>query len=736
MRNLLLLLLLPFFGYSQTTYYFQGGNLNAALSWNDNQGGGGTPATGFTNSNDIFDLNGKSPSTFVTNETIAGQLTNSSATKATIRIGTLETLIVSGTIPSVNNIEINIMVANSKLILSHSGDSNIPEITGNGILEISGAGTKTATASINAHSLILNSTLDMETHQLTGVTGVTNNSSFVTLLSSCTSGLPFPEGLTFPIDFDVVLYAGADQEIPCGDASYSYLSLTGNSTKTISSGKVTIQTAPIAFGLAINPSTALVVPSGMTLDVSGADVILSASASQYAQLLVQGTFTANGSTTVEKEYDLDLSSARWFHRGIGVTGANLDSLPAENGSLVSSSGPNGSIWFWNANNSKWTNPPSLTNNDPKIGYTIFAGNEGGTNFLRVGSGIVKAEGTGVATGTINIPLAYHDGTGGDPLFVGGASGYGWNLIANPYTATYDWDGQTLPSSTSSAVYVWNGTNYSSYVGGSGTNGGSRYIAPGQAFWVQTTATPGGTLDLLPSKLTVAEPVFLKTNLDYVHLQLKKASGQQLDEIAVGFNAAATNGFDGSFDAHKLPNSVGTPNLSADFGNQPLSISRAPSTTTDFPVRLESNGGPQNLMFTIDQTELGSFTTVHIEDLHTGTTVELSNGGSYSFVHTDMDIEDRFVLKFSGSTIGIEEEVLENQVSMSIVDNELFIFNHSDALSLDAVLLDIQGRIITTFETSIASPRTSILLPNLSSGVYIVRYKTNVGHHGLQRISKY
>ena len=142
------------------------------------------------------------------------------------------------------------------------------------------------------------------------------------------------------------------------------------------------------------------------------------------------------------------------------------------------------------------------------------------------------------------------------------------------------------------------------------------------------------------------------------------------------------------------------------------------------------------MFTIDQTELGSFTTVHIEDLHTGTTVELSNGGSYSFVHTDMDIEDRFVLKFSGSTIGIEEEVLENQVSMSIVDDELFIFNHSDALSLDAVLLDIQGRIITTFETGIASPRTSILLPNLSSGVYIVRYKTNEGHHGLQRISKY
>ena len=736
MRNLLILLLLPFFGYSQTTYFFQSGDLNDVANWYSNSNGTGSNPSGFTTTTDIFDLNGKIPNSLATDFTIDGQLTNSSGTKSTITIGTGHTLTVSGRIPSSNNMEINISVANSKLILSHSSPSNIPEISGDGILEISGGGTKTATAPIEVKTLNINGTtsLDMKTYQLTKVSsvGTADPQEFPALRSAFTGGLPFPEGLNFPSNCEVALYAGgADQLIPGAGASYGYLTLTGSSTKTINSGSVTIS----GDGIEINHATALEVPSGTTLNVSGTRVTLSADAPQYAQLLVQGTFTANSNTEVWKEYDLNLSSARWFHMGIGVTGGNLDSLPAENGSLVSSSGNNGSIWFWNASNSKWTNPPSLKSNDPKIGYTIFAGNVGGIDFLRVGSGIVVAEGTGVATGTQNITLAYHDGSGGDLLFGGGVS-EGWNLIANPYTASYDWNGQTLPSNTNNAVYVWDGTQYTSYVNGTGANGGTRYIAPGQAFWVQTTAAPGGTLDLDPSHLTVAEPTFLKTKLDYVHLQLKKASGQQLDEIAVGFNAAATNGFDGSFDAHKLPNSVGIPNLSADFGNQPLSISRAPSTTTDFPVRLESNGGPQNLMFTIDQTELGSFTTVHIEDLHTGTTVELSNGGSYSFVHTDMDIEDRFVLKFSGSTIGIEEEVLENQVSMSIVDNELFIFNHSDALSLDAVLLDIQGRIITTFETGIASPRTSILLPNLSSGVYIVRYKTNEGHHGLQRISKY
>lgn len=721
--------------------------MNSALNWNDAPGGGGVAASNFLDTEAIYDLNGTTPNTLGATLTILGTFANSGSS-VTVAIGTSRTLQLGNSINNAGSIIIDGLGTSSSLTLSRSGDQDIPEITGLAALNLSGGGTKTATAAIETDALLISgasTVLDMSSFQLTDLGSGISFSSDQTIKSAYTGGLPFPEGLniTSPSGYPTIeLNASADQSIPGGGATYPILTLSGSGTKSISSGTVTIIGPTSTRGyLDVKEQTALVVGSGTTLDVSIATVTLYATtASDYGQLLVEGTLTNNVSnTTFVKQHYLDLSAARWIHLGTGLTGADLSTLTETGGSMVLSSTSTGSVWYWDATTSKWTSPASLSGQDPEEGFTIYAGNANGTDFLRVGSGTVAAEGSGVATSTTNVTLSYHDGTDGDPLFSGGASGYGWNLIANPYTATYDWDGQTLPSNTNNAVYVWDGINdqYTSFVSGVSANGGSRYIAPGQAFWVQTTAAPGGTLDLDPAQLTVTEePTMFKTKLDYVHLQLKDASGQQQDEIAVRFNSAATNGFDGSFDAHKLPNGIGIPNLSADFGNQPLSVSTAPATTTSFPVSLEANGGPQNLVFTLNQTELESFTTVYLEDLHTGTTVELSNGGSYSFVHTDLDIEDRFILKFSGSTIGVDEEAIEDAVAMSILNNELVIFNHSEVLSLDATILDIQGRVISSFVSDLESQRTSVALPNLPAGVYFIRYTTNNGKGGVQRISKY
>ncbi|MGB0177440.1 MAG: hypothetical protein ACPF9D_09750, partial [Owenweeksia sp.] len=79
-------------------------------------------------------------------------------------------------------------------------------------------------------------------------------------------------------------------------------------------------------------------------------------------------------------------------------------------------------------------------------------------------------------------------------FVGGSgvsATEGWNLVANPYAAIYDWENQTIPADMSSAIYRFDGTNYSAYTKGAGT--ASRYIAPFQAFFVQLTANNPGNL---------------------------------------------------------------------------------------------------------------------------------------------------------------------------------------------------------------------------------------------------
>ncbi len=65
-----------------------------------------------------------------------------------------------------------------------------------------------------------------------------------------------------------------------------------------------------------------------------------------------------------------------------------------------------------------------------------------------------------------------------------------NLLGNPYAATIDWNSVTKTNNVNVALRVWNPSNrqYSTYNGEYGINGGTRYIGPGQAFFVQSTGS--------------------------------------------------------------------------------------------------------------------------------------------------------------------------------------------------------------------------------------------------------
>ena len=88
----------------------------------------------------------------------------------------------------------------------------------------------------------------------------------------------------------------------------------------------------------------------------------------------------------------------------------------------------------------------------------------------------------VYTGDLDLPVTYT--SHGTP------SGDGWNMAANPYVSAIDWNSANWTKShINNAVYIWNpdAQNFAGYVGGVSVNGGSRYIASSQAFWVQANA---------------------------------------------------------------------------------------------------------------------------------------------------------------------------------------------------------------------------------------------------------
>ncbi|MCF6185776.1 MAG: hypothetical protein L3J56_14350, partial [Bacteroidales bacterium] len=75
---------------------------------------------------------------------------------------------------------------------------------------------------------------------------------------------------------------------------------------------------------------------------------------------------------------------------------------------------------------------------------------------------------------------------------------GWNLIGNPYTSAIDWDNAAVAHASANlddAIYIYDDNihDYTSYVGGVSTNGGTQYIPAGQGFFVKANAS--GTLNI-------------------------------------------------------------------------------------------------------------------------------------------------------------------------------------------------------------------------------------------------
>ncbi len=88
------------------------------------------------------------------------------------------------------------------------------------------------------------------------------------------------------------------------------------------------------------------------------------------------------------------------------------------------------LYYYDEPNSQWVTPDAVSD-------ALVVG-RGYTGYF---SGEIVVDITGVPnSGDITIPLTNN--------------GDGWNLIGNPFTSPIDWDGVTIPSGVSGAVYAW------------------------------------------------------------------------------------------------------------------------------------------------------------------------------------------------------------------------------------------------------------------------------------------
>ncbi|MGQ0827219.1 MAG: PKD domain-containing protein [Bacteroidota bacterium] len=230
-----------------------------------------------------------------------------------------------------------------------------------------------------------------------------------------------------------------------------------------------------------------------------------------------------------------------------------------------------------------------------------------------------------------------------------ASEDGWNLIANPYPSTIDWDAAGwTKTNVNDAVYVYNPTldQYTSYVDGIGINGGSNLIASSQGFLVQTNAA-NPVLEITENAKAPADATFIRSQSvtdDIIKLDL--TGNNYKDETVIRFNSNAANSFDDDQDAMKFFSfNSAVPGIATRMGKVNYSVNSLPSLTSDLSIPVKVQVGISGT-YTIkldSLTNLSSSSCLILDDLLTGTKTDLRISPEYSFYIRDTTKAPRFRL---------------------------------------------------------------------------------------------
>ena len=292
-------------------------------------------------------------------------------------------------------------------------------------------------------------------------------------------------------------------------------------------------------------------------------------------------------------------------------------------------------------------------------------------------------------------------------------GKGWNLVGNPYPSAIDWDAATgwTKTNVNAATYVHvNASTWASYIAGVQANGGTRYIAPGQGFFV--LASGAGLLGITDDVRVHQATTFFKNSDEVVPdlVRLQVSGNSYSDEAVVRFLPSATAEFDGSYDACKIFGDVAEAAQVYTTGSTQLAINSLPETDV-VPVGVKAGVSGT---YTIAATEINNLHWVTLEDTKTGIFTELATGG-YTFYFETGENEMRFKLHFSALGIADNQPEAANIYSYQ---KTLFV-NMMDQVKGDIFIYNIAGQLVASVPS--ASGMNEIQLP--VTGNYIVKVVT-------------
>jgi len=353
--------------------------------------------------------------------------------------------------------------------------------------------------------------------------------------------------------------------------------------------------------------------------------------------------------------------------------------------------------------------------DPNTGWII---NYNGTQIMAPGQGyIVRAP----QTYNITTPAVYTASFIGVPNngdITVTPAGNRWNLMGNPYPSALDadklmaansnvgslyfWTHNSAPSSAvaGDAKYNYTANDYAVYnlTGGTGTSTGSPAptgkIASGQAFFfVASTSNPITFTNNM--RLAGNNNQFFKTAAtakNRIWLNFANAEGA-FKQTLVGYMDGATNNWDTNYDAMTISGNTYVDFYSINNSTELTIQGRSlPFENSDLvPLGYKTTVAGE-FTIAIDHVDgLFKDQSVYLEDKTTNTIYDLKTG-DYKFKTEAGTFGDRFVLRYTGKTLGTDDfENFDNELLVS-VKNKVIKLTSTENIK-DITIYDISGRLL-------------------------------------------
>lgn len=382
----------------------------------------------------------------------------------------------------------------------------------------------------------------------------------------------------------------------------------------------------------------------------------------------------------------------WLNIAAPASGQTVQSWDDD---LITSGFPGSDFPNYNFNNVYYYNESVAgSQNNGFVGVTNI------TNSLLDGRGYFVFTNAGTYDIDVNGPIFKRDITLNTSYTnTGSAVADGWNLVTNPYPSAIDWNSASwTKTNIDNAVYVWNAaiSQYSTYIGGVATNGGSNIIPSSQSFFVFANAA-SPELTLRENCKSTAQGTFKSRQTgESTFVTLKVSNGTWSDETLLEWTAAATEKYDPHTDAFKLRSmSDEVPYLASSLDGNDFSIQALNASDEEQVIGLKiQNAMHHEYVLTYEGLEgLFGEKDVILEHVATGAIYNLAQLKQITVFSTDVEEEPNYRLHIvsKGATASLANPM--NEVAVLTEEGARISFGYSEPRDVQINIFNMIGQTV-------------------------------------------